>query len=185
MWNIEKIISKGKYDYCTIKEEHPNATKNGYILLHRIIMENFLGRLLNTNEIVHHKDENGKNNDIKNLEVMDKVTHSKMHSSTGLTIIVLKCPNCQRIFERRKGQTHLSKPNMSKTFCSRKCNGQFGKNVQLHGLTTEMNRAISENIVREYKSSHDNSEQTIDNGMRRDYTPDTCNGNDIVQPTSV
>ena len=33
-------------------------------------MENHLGRLLNSDEVVHHKDHNKFNNDISNLEVM-------------------------------------------------------------------------------------------------------------------
>ena len=49
MWNIKKIISKGDYDYALVPE-HPKATKNGYVLLHRVIMENHLGRLLNDDE---------------------------------------------------------------------------------------------------------------------------------------
>lgn len=41
-------------------------------------MENHLGRLLNTNEVVHHKDKNKFNNDVKNLEVMDVHTQRKI-----------------------------------------------------------------------------------------------------------
>lgn len=59
MWNVKKIINKGDYKYALVPE-HPNCTKNGYVLLHRIVMENHLGRLLNTNEIVHHIDHNKK-----------------------------------------------------------------------------------------------------------------------------
>ena len=43
MWNIKKIVSKGDYLYALVPE-HPKATKNGYVLLHRIVMENHLGR---------------------------------------------------------------------------------------------------------------------------------------------
>ena len=55
VWKIEKIISKGDYNYAIVPD-HPYATKNGYVLEHRIIMENHLGQLLNPNEIVHHKN---------------------------------------------------------------------------------------------------------------------------------
>lgn len=57
MWNVEKVISKGDYLYSIVKE-HPFATKNGYVLEHGIVMENHLGRLLNADEVVHHKDGN-------------------------------------------------------------------------------------------------------------------------------
>jgi len=55
MWNIKKVISKGDYLYALVPE-HPNATKNGYVLMHRIVMENHLGRILNKDEVVHHLD---------------------------------------------------------------------------------------------------------------------------------
>ena len=45
MWNIKKLIHKGEYDYALVPD-HLNATKNGYVLYHRIVMENHLGRLL-------------------------------------------------------------------------------------------------------------------------------------------
>lgn len=47
---------------------------------HRWLMEQHLGRKLETWESVHHKDENPRNNDIDNLEIMSKSEHSKMHA---------------------------------------------------------------------------------------------------------
>ena len=39
MWNIRKLIKKGIYDYALVPE-HPKATANGYVLYHRVVMEN-------------------------------------------------------------------------------------------------------------------------------------------------
>lgn len=58
MWKIEKIVKKGDYNYAVVKN-HPHATKYGYVLHHRIVMENFLGRLLSPQEIVHHNQFQG------------------------------------------------------------------------------------------------------------------------------
>lgn len=44
---------------------------------HRYIMEQFLGRKLLKNEHVHHKDGNGLNNDINNLELLTNSEHQK------------------------------------------------------------------------------------------------------------
>lgn len=72
MFTILKEIKKGDYIYALVPD-HPNATKNGYVLMHRVIMENHLGRLLGKDEVVHHKDHNKFNNSVDNLEVMDKM----------------------------------------------------------------------------------------------------------------
>ena len=65
-WNIEKIIKKGDYLYALV-HNHPNSTSNGYVLLHRVLMENHLGRLLNAEEVVHHIDGDKMNNVLNNL----------------------------------------------------------------------------------------------------------------------
>lgn len=109
MWKIRKIVSKGDYNYAVVPE-HPFATKNGYVLEHRIVMENHLDRLLNPNELVHHKDERTKHNDILNLEIKIKGEHERYHQlQKGRLWISLKCPQCGKVFEREKRQTFLSK----------------------------------------------------------------------------
>ena len=49
------------------------------VRLHRYLMEQKLGRKLNPNELVHHKDGNKFNNDIDNLELIDRKAHMKAH----------------------------------------------------------------------------------------------------------
>ena len=50
---------------------------------HRYIMEKKLGRKLKDNEVVHHIDGNGLNNDLSNLELMGKSEHSKTHANVS------------------------------------------------------------------------------------------------------
>lgn len=52
----------------------------GKVAEHRSLMEEILGRKLDFNEVVHHKDENPLNNDPDNLEVMYRGDHSKHHN---------------------------------------------------------------------------------------------------------
>ena len=68
------------------------TTKNGYVQIsskticakrkfeHQIVMENFIGRELHENEVVHHIDGNKTNNNINNLALMDRTAHARLHS---------------------------------------------------------------------------------------------------------
>lgn len=159
MWKVKKIVSKGDYTYAVVPE-HPNCTQHGYVLEHRIAMENYLGRLLDDDEVVHHLNEDKKDNDIANLELCLKGEHAKTHSlAQGRKMVVLCCPECGELFKRRLGQTYLQK-GTKYTCCSRSCRGKFNRYIQLYGETEAVERAISENIVSLFNTNDDNPEQT-------------------------
>lgn len=158
-WKIEKIVSKGDYNYAIVRE-HPRANERGYVLHHRIVMENHLGRLLNRNEIVHHKNHDRKDNRIENLEVMDAKQHNTLHGSeTPRKMCELICPWCKGTFIRWKNQTFLQKGS-GYTCCSRSCSGKLARYIQLNGRTINVETAISGNLVREFYST-ENPEQTV------------------------
>jgi len=153
LWDIEKTVSKGDYTYAVVKQ-HPNATKYGYVLEHRVVMENHLKRLLKPNEIVHHIDGNKKNNKLSNLEVHDFSEHARSHAisrTNGRQMVVLICPSCNDYFFRERRQTHLVRPS-SYTCCSTKCRGKFSSKIQYQGNTKEVEDAISTNVLYEYRS---------------------------------
>lgn len=160
-WKIKKVVSKGDYLYAVV-DDHPRRTKNNYVLLHRVIIENHLGRILNHDEIVHHKNHDRKDNRIENLEVMTNKEHSKHHAATkGRKYAELKCPNCDNIFHRELRQTFVQKGG-SYTCCSKRCRGQFSRKIQLNRETANVEKAISGNLVSVYrKYTHDNPEQTV------------------------
>lgn len=138
-------------------------------------MENHLNRILNADEVVHHINEDTKDNRIENLVLMDARDHVSLHQKDkGHKMCFLKCPNCGEFFDRPKRQTFMQKGSQY-TCCSSKCRGILSRFIQLHGITAEVDAAISENLVFEYRSndmfSNENSEQTVDNRMRRGHTP--------------
>jgi hypothetical protein len=74
-------ITKNQKGYLQIlMPNHPNNI-NGYILLHRYIMEQSLKRYLIKEEVVHHIDGNKNNNDVENLMLFKNGgEHTRYHS---------------------------------------------------------------------------------------------------------
>jgi len=96
---------------------------------HRYLMEQEIGRRLGFNEIVHHKDGNSRNNDLKNLEIIKRSKHShkfmlgRQHS-LGYTweSHVFKngkywCNNCKQYLIKDKFWPAKDRKHGVRTFC--------------------------------------------------------------------
>lgn len=114
-WKGGKTIDRHNGYVYIFKPTHPFCKKNGYVLEHRLIMENYIGRYLKTIEVVHHKGikypinsiENRSDNRIENLKLFkNKGEHSSFHSKLDKRHIKMlsskhkencKCFKCTRI----------------------------------------------------------------------------------------
>jgi hypothetical protein len=77
--HVRTLGGKTKYRLISVKVDG----KRKQVLEHRLVMERHLGRKLLTSEIVRHKDGDGLNNFIENLEIMHQSDHQREHLMTG------------------------------------------------------------------------------------------------------
>lgn len=71
--------------------DHPMASRGGYLMQHRLLMAESLGRLLLPEEVVHHINGVKSDNRIANLALMLKSEHDRVQKPEKKTI---KCPCC-------------------------------------------------------------------------------------------
>ena len=59
--------------------DHPFCNADGYVMEHRLVMEEYLGRYLTKDEVVHHVNHKRNDNRLENLRVMTFEEHARMH----------------------------------------------------------------------------------------------------------
>lgn len=107
------------YMYC-YDPNHPSANGSGKIYEHVHVMEEHIGRRLNPDECVHHKDRNRGNNDIDNLQLMTRSDHTALHQKEDrkkedrtASRVDSSCLVCGDLINDLEGR--------KRKFCSHKC----------------------------------------------------------------
>ena len=59
--------------------DHPHATKDGYVMKHRLVMEKALGIIIPKGFVVHHLNGERTDNRIENLAIMKFEAHAALH----------------------------------------------------------------------------------------------------------
>lgn len=98
---------------------HHRARSNGYVFEHILVAEEKIGRHLEHNEQVHHKNKIKTDNRPENLEVVDIADHARLHSKERRKGKYLKCVICSKEFYRKPSHVKNAK------CCSLKCVGKY------------------------------------------------------------
>jgi hypothetical protein len=94
-WKGGRYVCHGRNVYArvTLQPDDPlfdMVGKDHSCREHRIVMARHLGRCLEAWEVVHHKNGNGLDNRIENLELMDTITHHHLDSTLKAQLTCLK-----------------------------------------------------------------------------------------------
>lgn len=77
MWKGGRFVTGTGYVYIWCPT-HPCATRDGYVMAHRLVMEKNIGRYLSENEQVHHINGNKQDNGIENLTIISAKEHGRI-----------------------------------------------------------------------------------------------------------
>ena len=77
-WKGGRNYSGGGHVYI-YNPDHPYSTKDGYVMEHRLVMEEHLGRIIDPDEVVHHLNGVKDDNRPENLEVLNRGDHVRAH----------------------------------------------------------------------------------------------------------
>lgn len=91
-----RATTKGQYvtakGYVMLhRPDHPMATRAGYVMEHRLVMAEHVGRMLEPWEVVHHRNEPKSDNRIENLLLESKAEHDRRSKPRARPI---PCPHC-------------------------------------------------------------------------------------------
>ena len=144
-------MRNGKYNLVKAPQNFPGKKYRGkYCYEHQLVYWQNTGLTSKEKECIHHENGQTRDNTFSNLKLKDKGNHSGEHGKKkGITCVKVKCPQCGKIFEKKKRSTHLVKKKNKATFCSQKCSGKFfglGKEITEH-----KQKMLDENIIDTYK----------------------------------
>lgn len=91
------------------------------VFLHRVVMEEHLGRKLAADEIVHHRNEDPSDNRLENLEVMTWSAHVKHHHKRT-PMMECVCVGCRKVMVRpEREERRRLKNGKAGPFCGKSC----------------------------------------------------------------
>lgn len=110
-------VKNGSYTLVVAPDEYPGKRYRGkYCYEHHLVYWQNTGVVPKNGEVVHHINEDKRDNKFENLELKTEGRHNGDHGHARKREVWLKCPTCNKDVLARR-------PSKVQQFCSRKCIG--------------------------------------------------------------
>jgi hypothetical protein len=118
---MEEVIIVARYEKLGDPYIRVRLSDGRVVGEQRFVMERAQGRRLLREELVHHKDENKRNNRLSNLEIKTLHEHTKLHHPRKRPR-ALTCPVCGSKFARSERYIRTKERGGQRSFfCGRRC----------------------------------------------------------------
>ena len=141
---ISKVYKDNKSGRNFVVIYFPNGTKKSTAYA-RFLVEKNINRILDKHETVDHIDRNFNNDNISNLQILEFKKHVSLDNKRIKNTSVI-CLWCKKEFVIQGNKIRNRNRRKSGPFCSRKCSGKYGAELQ----NKRINIASKIEIKREY-----------------------------------
>jgi len=94
-------MKNGEYILIVPPKDYPGKLyRKGYCYEHHYVYWKNTGKIIKSNESIHHKNGNKIDNRFNNLELLDKLDHLKKHPRKKLLKNLRKCIGCGKRYYR-------------------------------------------------------------------------------------
>lgn len=135
-----KYCSQSCYHHVTVGEVHAHykggGVSKGYhrtsvrekrVFTHRLLMEQHLGRKLDTTELIHHINGDGLDNRIENLKVVSPNNHMHEHRTLIHTDTHKQCCRCRVVKPRADFNLRRASGRDTHHGYCRQCQSEYAK----------------------------------------------------------
>lgn len=123
-------MKNGPYELVKAPEEYPGKRYRGkYVYEHQLVWWQNTGELVPDDYIIHHKDENKRNNTFSNLELKSRAVHTAEHNEVKTIKVICDWCKCKFELKPSKLRDRIKQRIRKKLFCSISCSAsdQFSK----------------------------------------------------------
>lgn len=121
-------MRNGPYELVLAPDEYPGFRYRGrYVYEHHLVWWQRTGELVPDGFVVHHKNDNRRDNRFSNLKLMERVAHTVHHNKESHPPMVVCCGWCGKSFKviGHVCRARLKSSKSGKLFCCRSHQVQY------------------------------------------------------------